>query len=452
MGGLKDHMDVTAILNAVKAQDLRLVRFLYCDNAGIIRGKVAYYPTLPDRLVSGIGLTVAMQAMNSLDQLQTVDGMGPVGEIRLVPDLATFRPLPWAPGTAALLTNMVTLAGEPWDACPRTFLARMDQAARQAGLVIQASIENEFTLLDATGAVLDDTLCFASTGMLATESFVADLAHALEAQGIMLEQYYPELAPGQHEISVRHRPVIQAADQQIYVRETVRAVAARHGWQVSFAPKPFLGQAGNGGHVHLSAVDADGRNLLADPADPYGLSPTGYHFLAGILEHLPALLALTTPTVNSYQRLGPDTWSSGYACWGPDNREAPLRVASPMRTKPVDSINLEFKPADLASNPYLVLGALIAAGLDGLVTGRDPGPATTDNPARLTDRERDARGIRRLPTSLDQALDALEADRVLLTALGPLLARSYLAVKRSEAAFYRDRSPEEVASLHRLRY
>jgi glutamine synthetase len=445
-------MDVSGILADVRAHSIRFVRFLYCDNGGTIRGKVAYYPTLPDRLTSGIGLTVAMQAMNSLDQLQDVDGMGPVGEVRLVPEPDSYRRLPYAPDTAAVLTRMVDLDGEPWGACPLSFLERMDQRAQRAGLVLHASIENEFSLFDGEGRVLDDTLCFASTGMLATEAFLDELAAALEAQGIQLEQYYPELAPGQHEISVHHRPLMAAAMQQIYVRETIRAVAAHAGWRVSFAPKPWLGQAGNGGHVHFSALSPEGHNLFYDARDPYHLSALGYRFMGGILHHLPGLLALTTPTVNSYQRLTPDTWSSGYACWGPDNREAPLRIASPMRTKLAESVNVEYKPADLASNPYLVLGGLVAAGLDGVARDLPAGPPMTTNPARLSAAEREARGIVRLPASLDAALDALEADTVLMDALGPLLGSSYLAVKRSEAAYYRDLAPEDVAIRHRFRY
>jgi glutamine synthetase len=446
-------MDITSVLADVRSAHIRLVRFLYCDNAGTIRGKVAYYPTLPDRMASGIGLTVAMQAMNSLDQLQDgVAGMGPVGEVRLVPDPDTFRLLPYVPSTAAVLTRMVTLDGSAWGACPRSFLQRMDDAARARGLYLAASIENEFSLIGEDGGPADDTLCFASTGMLLTESFVPALAEALEAQGILLEQYYPELGHGQHEISVRHRPVMEAASQQILIRETIRALAPQYGFQASFAPKPFLDQAGNGGHVHFSAVDQSGRNLFFQANDPYHLSPLGYHFMGGILQHLPGLLALTTPTVNSYQRLTPDTWSSGYACWGPDNREAPLRVASPMATRLAESVNVEFKPADLASNPYLVLGGLIAAGLDGVAREVDPGEGLTINPARLTDSERQARGIVRLPGSLDEALDALANDDVLTNALGPLLTQSYMAVKRSEATFYRDKTPEAIALLHRYRY
>ncbi|PSR34425.1 MAG: glutamine synthetase [Sulfobacillus benefaciens] len=445
-------MNSNDIISAVDQHHLQFVRFLYCDNGGIIRGKSAYYPTLPARLASGIGLTVAMQAMNSLDQLQDIPEMGPVGEIRLVPDPESFRILPYAPATGAILTTMVDLEGNPWGGCPRNFLNRMVQRAQSRNLNIQASIENEFSLVDSEGNPWDDTLCFASLGMLTSQDFVADVAQALESQGIMLEQYYPELGAGQHEVSVRHAPVMDAATQQIYIRETIRAIARKHGLRVSFAPKPFLDQAGNGGHIHFSATDESGHNLFYSASDPYHLSPLGYHFMAGILHHLPALLGLTTPTVNSYQRLTPNTWSSSYACWGPDNREAPLRVASPMKTQVSQSINVEFKPADLTANPYLALGGLIAAGIDGIDHQMDPGEPMLANPGQLAEAERAAKNILRLPTNLDQALEALSNDTLLLDALGPLLSQSYLAVKRSESDFYRGKSEEDIATYHRFRY
>ena len=444
-------MELDDILEKVSAQDIQFVRFLYCDNGGIIRGKSAYHPTLPARLASGIGLTVAMQAMNSVDQLQNVEGMGPVGEIRLVPDLSTFQILPYAPKTAAVLTIMTDLAGNAWDACPRSFLIRMNEKARALGLTFQASIENEFSLIQEEKP-WDNTLCFSSAGMLASQNFVKDLSEALQAQGIVLEQYYPELGAGQHEISVHHRPVMEAASQQIYIRETLRAVAAAHGLSVSVAPKPWLDQAGNGGHIHFSIVDHQGHNLFYAPQGRYHVSDLGYQFMAGILAHLPALLALSTPTVNSYQRLTPNSWSSSYACWGPDNREAPLRIASPVKTQVKESVNVEFKPADLSANPYLALGALMAAGLDGIERQLDPGEPILTNPALLPEQELAAKGITRLPLSLEQALDALAEDPLIIAALGPLLTESYLAVKRSEVDFYRNKSPEDIAAWHRLRY
>jgi glutamine synthetase len=259
---------------------------------------------------------------------------------------------------------------------------------------------------------------------------------ALEAQGLSVEQYYPELGHGQHEISIRHAEVLRAADNHIKLRETIRGVALDYGLFASLAPKPFPNQAGNGAHIHFSLWDEAGRNVFYDPGAADGLSAQGRQFMAGVLAHLPALVALTCPSFNSYQRLQPQSWSSAYSIWGHDNREAAVRVASPFWSDVAGSTNLELKAADSSCNPYIALGGLLAAGLDGIERALDPGDPTEADPASLSEAEREARGIERLPGSLDQALDNLEADSVLMSALGDLPGRSYLAVRRSEARAY----------------
>src|SRR5436305_7994942 len=218
---------------------LRLVRFLWCGNDGTVRGKASGRRGLEGRISSGIGLTVALQAMNGLDQLQPVPGMGPVGEVRLVPDLDTFRVLPYAPHTGAVLTDHVQLDGDPAPVCQRSFLKRMEGRLAERGLVLRVSFENEFSLateVDGAYVPIDSALCFSTIGATASQFYVDDLAAALESQRIPLEQYYAELGHGQQEISTGHAPVVQAADEQLLVRETLRGVAARHGLVASIAP------------------------------------------------------------------------------------------------------------------------------------------------------------------------------------------------------------------------
>jgi glutamine synthetase len=422
------------IVRECRAAKIQLVRFLYCGNDGVIRGKACHTRFLPSYLESGIGLTVAMQSFNMLDQLVAEGSFGPVGEIRLTPDPVTFAVLPYAPHTARLLCNMTTLEGTPWDACPRSFLERMIERAAGQGFGFRAAFEDEFTLARRENGhyvPLDHSPCFSTIGMDAAAPVMTDVIEALTAQGVFPEQYYAELGPGQQELPVRFADALRAADNQITVRETVRSVAARHGLLASFAPKPFADQAGNGAHIHFSLWRGD-RNAFHDSRGRYGLSDTGFAFIGGVLAHLPALVALTAPTVNSYRRLQPRFWSSAYTAWGPDNREGAIRVPSQRRGVEMESTNLELKPSDASSNPYLSLGALLAAGLDGIQNKRDPGEPTLVDPDTLSDDERRRRGIRRLPTSLGEALDALERDDVLRAALGETLAKEYLAVKRSE--------------------
>lgn len=435
------NMNQEHVITACHNAGVRLIRFLYCDNGCTIRGKLAHIDSLASRMESGIGLTVAMQAMNMLDQLQPVEGMGPVGEIRLVPDPESFVVLPYAPNSAAMMCDMLTLDRQPWGACPRSFLKRMIAAAAEQGLTIQASLENEFSLFypDGEGGYtpIDTGLCFSSISMTAGAEVMDDIIDALEAQGIPIDAYYPELGHGQHELPIRHAPALRAADNQIWFRETVRNVAHQHGMIASLAPKPMPDQAGNGCHIHWSVWDLEGKtNLLYDPDDPYKLSKLGYHFIAGVLHHLPGLLALTAPSYNSYRRLQPHFWSSAYTAWGPDNREAAVRVVSGRWSDEPGSVNVELKASDPSNNPYLALGGLIAAGLDGIKQELDPGEPVLIDPGNYSDEERAARGIQRYPTTQAAALDALEQDEVLMSALGPDLSRSYLAVKRSEYAAF----------------
>ncbi len=429
-------MTAADVIRKAEEERLRLVRFLWCGNDGTVRAKASTRHGLEGRLRAGIGVTVGMQAMNALDQLQPVEGMGPVGEIRLVPDPDTFRVLPYARASGAVLVDQVQLDGEPAPVCQRTFLRR--QAARlvSRGAVLEAAFENEFTLAvpaDKGYRPVDESLCFSTIGMTASQDYVEALADALERQEIRLEQYYAELGHGQQEISTGHVPAVQAADEQLLVRETVRGVAAELGLVASLAPKPWPDAAGNGGHIHFSLWSGDGTsNLFHDGSRPDRLSDDARRFIAGVLAHLPGLCGLTAPSFNSYHRIVPQSWAGAFRCWGHDNREAPVRVPSVFAGMEEASTNAELKAADASCNPYLALGGLIAAGLDGLERELEPPEPAEVDPATISEEERDRRGILRLPTTQAEALDALEHDAVLTDALGPVLARSYLAVRRSE--------------------
>ena len=308
-------------------------------------------------------------------------------------------------------------------------------------MTFQAALENEFSLLIPDGqggyAPIETGGCFSTISMTGAAEVMDDIVSAMEDQGIAIDSYYAELGHGQHELPIRHAPILRAADNQIWLRETVRGVAHKHGMLASLAPKPLPEQAGNSAHIHWSVWDLEGNtNLLYDPEDAYGLSMIGYHFVAGVLAHVPGLLALTAASYNSYRRLQPHFWSSAFTSWGPDNREASVRIASGLWGHEHESVNLELKPCDPSNNPYLALGGVIAAGLDGVARQLDPAQVALVDPATYSAEEQAARGIERYPTSLDAALDALEQDEVLMDALGADLSRSYLTVKRSEHAAF----------------
>jgi glutamine synthetase len=201
--------------------DLQLIRFLYTDNGGIIRGKSTHINALENRINDGIGLTLAMQAMNMMDQLAAVEGMGPVGEIRMTPDPDTFRVLPYAPRVGAMTVDMIKLDGTPWEACPRSFLKRQIKAAADMGINLQMVVEFEWTMAqknpDGTFSPVDESLCFATTAMTITEDAIHDIVEALELQNIQVELFHPELGHGQQELSVHHADPLTAADNHIMV-------------------------------------------------------------------------------------------------------------------------------------------------------------------------------------------------------------------------------------------
>src|ERR1700678_594857 len=323
---------IEAALERTSEEQIRLVRCLDAENGALRRGKAAGTARLRERMASGIGHTVAMMAMSMLDQLQPVAGMGPVGEVRIWPAPEPFVTLPSAPGAGAMLADLVKTDGSPWEACPRTFLKEALVELAGQGYGMQARFEPEFTVGRRESSPagpsipdrlipIDDSLCYSATGFHLAHDFTMELVTALEAQGLEVEHYYPELGHGQHELSVRHTGALRAADNHVLYRETIRGVAFRHGLWASLAPKPIPDQAGNGTHLHASLTDLlpdgapGGKNVFADPADRNGLSQVGYHFVGGLLAHLPALVALSCASVNSYRRLAPQMWGSADSCY-----------------------------------------------------------------------------------------------------------------------------------------
>jgi glutamine synthetase len=355
-----------------------------------------------------------------------------------------------------MIANMIELDHQPWALDPRHFLQRMATKAAERDLAFDAAFENEFYLAyrrDDGFVPVDRSLCFSAIGMESTEPVIQDIIAALTEQGLAVELSHPELGWGQQELSIHHAPAVTAADNQITYRQTVRGVAAQHGMVATLAPKPWADQAGSGAHLHWSVWNRDHtRNALADPSGTAGLSELARHAIAGVVAHLPGLLALTTPSTNSFRRLQPHYWSSAYTAWGIENREAAVRVPSRYWDDEEGSTNLELKASDNSANPYIALGGLIAAALDGIERGLDPGEPADQDPGTLSEAERERRGIRRFPLTSAEALDELEKDEVLTGALGAPLATEYLKVRRAEAAAYAEHDEQFELDGHFFKY
>jgi glutamine synthetase len=432
-------MNIQDVVAAARQAEVRLVRFEYCDVSGVARTKAVHAGQLEHKLREGVNLTRAQMSINLLEQVADVAGMEPVGEIRLVADPATFTVLPWAKASASVLCDQQGHDRQDWGACPRSYLKSVIARAAGLGITVQASFENEYYLAreeDGRYVPFDvpgHAPVYSAIGHDLNADLMAETTDALLAQGLIPEQAINEFGAGQQEISIRHADALRAADNQMKFRDTVRGVALRHGLLASFAPKPFPEQIGSGAHIHFSLWDSGGgQNLLYAPDADRGLSQLGRQFIAGVAGHLPALVALTAPSYNSYRRLTPQQWASATTAWGFDNKEAALRVVSPFWGREAQSYNIEFKPSDASANPYLALGALIACGLDGIERGAQPGLPCEQDPARLPAGELARHGVRPLPATMSAALDELEKDELLLGTMPDLLARCYLAVRRSE--------------------
>jgi glutamine synthetase len=427
--------------------DATMLRIVWCDNANLIRGKSLYLDddgALPSEPF--VSISEAMQALPVMDDAPAEEtGLIPVGEVRLTADLSSLVRLPYAPGQFRAIGDMLK-EGAPWACCPRSFLKRMIARAQDLRLTIQGAFENEFYLLKSASGRLEpvDNTTFASTyAMDISAAVIEDIIQALTAQGITVEQYYPESGPGQHEITVRYASALQACDHQVMFRETVRAVAQKHGLRASFLPKIFSDKTGNGCHLHLS-LWRDEANILSDDKATYRLSNGARHFIAGVVSHLPAIMALTSPLPNSFRRIQPSTWSGAFQCWGFDNKEAAIRVV----VDPDQEVrHFELKTVDASANPYLAFGAIIAAGLDGITRRLELGDPIQLDPSRLSESELRKLKISALPPSARAALRFLEGDHVILDALGPELARAYIGVKKAELAALESLTLEQEVEL-----
>ena len=426
----------------------------FVDPSAIVRVKTVPIARFVEVATSGVGLSTLFNAAMSNDQFALLPGYidGPSGDLRLRPDPAATVPLAAMPGWAWAPVDQYTQEGEPYSACPRAFARRMADAYARRGLSVSAAFEFEFSV----GVRRDDGKFqpahegpgYSDIALIRNHEFALDLLVAIQAQGLHPQQLHPEYADGQFELSIAPSDPLAAADAAMVVRQTVRAVARTHGLVASFAPRVGP-DTGNGVHVHLSLWEAE-RNLLSRGEGPAGMTDRGEAFMTGILQELPAVVGVTVPTCLGYVRLQPHRWSGAMQCWGTENREAALRFIAGVSETTAGAANVEVKPVDGTANPYLAVGALLAAGLHGLDAGERLPPSTEEDPDGLPDDVKAERGVRRLPASLPEAVKELAASSVLRDAMGEFLFETFLATRRGEVEQYAGLDDDEL--IRRLRW
>jgi glutamine synthetase len=385
----------------------------------------------------------------------SIEGFARIAEsdMFLVPDLDTFSEIPWEPGvgtngdesvatgSARVICDVFTPNGDPFAGDPRGVLKRQLARARDRGFILNTGPELEFFLLKRDNGIVeplphDAAGYFDLSEDLGTE-VRKEMMNALEAFGIKVETAHHEVATGQHEIDFQYADALRTADNAITFKTTLKAVAATKGLYATFMPKPFFGINGSGMHTHQSLWDVKrNRNAFSDPKDDYGLSETARQYIAGTLEHARGMIAVLAPLVNSYKRLVPGYEAPVYVGWARINRSALIRI--PQHSKgQVNSVRIELRCPDPASNPYLAFAAMLASGLDGIERKLTPPDPVEENLYHFDAAKLESRKIRQLPGTLREALDELSRDEVIRDALGDHIFERFVEAKTEEWDEYR---------------
>jgi glutamine synthetase len=407
-----------------------------CDLAGLVRGKGFPLEELSARLRKGVGLAPSNIMMSAFGPIYDTP-FGTEGDMMLVPDTSTKVEVEFDEYSAAerfYLGDIMTTDEVPWECCPRQFLRRalsaLNQASRQTGLMLLAAFEQEFAY---TGVEHRPGATYSLDAHRRQAQFGEAYMAALRSAGLNPDSFLPEYGARQYEVTIHPTRGLRAADEAVIQREMARAVAQRLGYRAIFSPILDPNGVGNGTHIHFSLRDGGDRPVFYDAARPYRLSVLGERFVAGILHHLPVLTAITAPSAVSYYRLRPNRWAPTWANIAIQDRGAAIRVCPIFgREGAAQQFNVEYRVADAAASPYLALGALVWAGVDGIRHNRSLPPIAERSLWDMSDSERFAAGVRPLPASLDEALEGLATSEEAREWFGETFFEAYLRFKRSE--------------------
>lgn len=434
-------------MSAPERSEPTLVGISFVDTGGIARVKAVPEELFDRARDHGLGASTTFAVFRGDDLMASAHGFEvPVGDMRLMPDPASLAgPVD---GWSWAAADLHDVEGEPLPICSRSFLRRMVERADAAGLRISMAYETEwYAEREADGAPAHDGPGYGLATLAEVGSYIRTVMGRLEGFGVPVVQIHPEYSPGQVELSVAPADPVTASDRVVLTRHAIRTAREATGVRASFAPLVRPELLGNGSHLHFSVWRGD-DNLL----DPAANDATGRAFLAGVLRELPALAAIGCASPLSWARIAPSRWTGAFVCWGIENREAPLRLIAGSKSARPASANAEVKTGDASGNPYLLAGAVIAAGLAGVSDESELPPPVDIDPARLSEEERSARGIEALPSDADTAAGALDASAALREALGEVLADVISAVRRSEAADAAGFTPEHLQERYRWRY
>jgi len=425
------------VIDEIDEKDVDFLRLQFTDILGTVKN-VSVPATQAEKAFTE-GIYFDGSSIDGFVRIQESD-------MRLDPDPETFAILPWRNGdsgrgaAARLICDVVdTTTGEPFSGDPRGVLKDAIERAEEMGYHVNMAPEPEFFLFeeDEEGRATTKTNDAGGYFDLAPKDLASDvrrdIIYGLESMGFDIEASHHEVAEGQHEINFTYDDALSTADNVATFRSVVRAIAAEHDLHATFMPKPIARINGSGMHTHMSLFTEDGENAFHDGDDEFNLSDTAKSYLAGVLEHAPAITAIADPTVNSYKRLVPGYEAPVYVAWSDRNRSALIR--KPAARVPAAS-RIELRSPDPSCNPYLAFAAMIHAGLDGIERDLDCPDPVRENIYEFDEAKREEYGITTLPSNLGQAVSALEEDEVVQNALGEHVTEKFIEAKSQEFGEY----------------
>lgn len=435
------------IMKLVEEEDVEFLRLQFTDIFG----------TMKNVAVTSSQLEKALNNECMFDG-SSIEGFVRIEEsdMYLYPDLNTLEIFPWRPQqgkVARFICDVYRPNKTPFEGDPRYILKKVLQEAKEMGYTFQVGPECEFFLFHTDDNGLPTTITHEKAGYFDLapldlgENARRDIVLNLEDMGFIIEASHHEVAPAQHEIDFRYDEALSTADNIMTFKLAVKTIAKRHGLCATFMPKPVYGVNGSGMHTNMS-LSKDGRNLFADENDPLGLSREAYNFIAGIMEHIKGMTAITNPLVNSYKRLVPGFEAPVYIAWSATNRSPLIRIPAGRG----EGTRVELRSPDPSCNPYLTLAVCLAAGLDGIKRNLNPQKAVDYNIFHMTDEERKKAGIQYLPGTLLEAIEALEQDEFIKNVLGEHIASNYIKAKKAEWLSYRSQVTEWEINQYLIRH
>lgn len=418
---------IDSIKKEIRDNDIHFIRFEQADLYGVSRSKTVPVGCFMDYIESGLNFYGGLLGLDIQSMVPT--GTGYAEEVAFadhctIPDLSTFKVLPWVPHTANVTIDPFWYDGTPAMASPRLLLKKIIDEFYEMGYICRLGYEFEFYVLDKESKepVYTGQPIFVTLKNNFDIDFTYDLMRKMDQAGVRIITQNSEHGPGQQEINLYYKDGLPAADTAFLYKMGAKEIALQHGYIATWMTKPFINSSGSGSHFHVSLIDREtGKNVFNDPDAEFGLTPLAKNFLAGLLKHAKANTLFTAPTVNCYKRYRVNSFAPHSATWGMENRTVGIRLKGCRG----ESTHFENRLACGGANPYLLALSTLAAGLEGV-------KSQPELPAPVTDIAYERDDIPMLPASLEEAITEFEKDTDLHAVLDPEFVKLVLAVKKFE--------------------